>query len=78
MLRAIYWCGEILQTFENEPRLGGVSVVPSLVSGTFRISVDSDVVWDRKVDGGFPEVKALKQRIRDRISPERSLGHSEK
>lgn len=33
------------------------------------------MLWDRKVDGGFPETKELKRRVRDVISPERDLGH---
>ncbi|EAQ89134.1 hypothetical protein CHGG_05753 [Chaetomium globosum CBS 148.51] len=33
------------------------------------------VLWDRKVDGGFPEVKELKRRVRDVIQPGRDLGH---
>ena len=36
------------------------------------------MVWDRKEDGGFPESKELKQRIRDCIAPEKFLGHSDK
>ncbi|CAO1630630.1 unnamed protein product [Jaminaea pallidilutea] len=35
-------------------------------------------VWDRKTMGGFPELKELKQAIRDVISPGQSLGHSDK
>jgi Rdx family len=33
------------------------------------------VVWDRKTDGGFPETKELKRRIRDLVEPGRGLGH---
>ncbi|RYP34507.1 hypothetical protein DL768_011057 [Monosporascus sp. mg162] len=33
------------------------------------------VIWDRKVDGGFPEAKELKRRVRDAIEPGRNLGH---
>ena len=33
------------------------------------------VLWDRKVDGGFPETKELKRRVRDLIDPSRGLGH---
>jgi Tfp pilus assembly protein PilX len=36
------------------------------------------LIWDRKIDGGFPEAKVLKQRIRDYIDPKRDLGHSDK
>jgi selenoprotein W-related protein len=34
-------------------------------------------VWCRKADAGFPELAELKRRIRDRIAPGKSLGHSE-
>lgn len=37
--------------------------------------VCSTVLWDRKRDGGFPETKVLKQRVRDVIDPTRGLGH---
>ncbi|KAI1282183.1 Rdx family-domain-containing protein [Xylaria sp. FL0933] len=33
------------------------------------------VLWDRKIDGGFPETKELKRRVRDVIEPGRNLGH---
>ncbi len=33
------------------------------------------MLWDRKVDGGFPETKELKRRVRDAIDPGRDLGH---
>ena len=41
---------------------------------------DADVVqdvliWDRKRDGGFPETKELKNRVRNVIDPERDMGH---
>ena len=32
-------------------------------------------MWERKRDGGFPDVKQLKQMVRDRIDPDRDLGH---
>ncbi|GAA6002795.1 hypothetical protein JCM10207_007686 [Rhodosporidiobolus poonsookiae] len=37
-----------------------------------------DLAWDRKVEGRFPEMKELKQRIRNLIAPSQSLGHSDK
>ncbi|GAA5907964.1 hypothetical protein JCM8208_004009 [Rhodotorula glutinis] len=37
-----------------------------------------ELVWDRKIEGGFPELKDLKQRIRNIISPAQDLGHSDK
>lgn len=37
--------------------------------------MQSTTLWDRKVDGGFPETKELKRRVRDVIEPGRDLGH---
>jgi selenoprotein W-related protein len=31
----------------------------------------------RREQGGFPELSRLKQLVRDRLAPERSLGHSD-
>ena len=50
---------------------------PSATSGRFAVRLDGQMVWDRKAEGGFPEMKLLKQRIRDRIAPQRDLGHSD-
>lgn len=33
------------------------------------------VLWDRKVNGGFPDSKELKQLVRDVIKPGKDLGH---
>ncbi|KAH6610726.1 seleno domain [Trichoderma cornu-damae] len=38
-------------------------------------SIQSTTLWDRKTDGGFPETKELKRRVRDVIDPARDLGH---
>ena len=35
----------------------------------------STQLWDRKTNGGFPEVKQLKQLVRNVIDPDRDLGH---
>lgn len=81
-LRAGWMAQELLVTFDDA--LGEVAVAPSRVGGTFavRYTHDADsapvVLWDRKADGGFPELKVLKQRVRDRLDPERSLGHSDR
>ncbi|GAB7354346.1 hypothetical protein MBLNU459_g4856t1 [Dothideomycetes sp. NU459] len=36
------------------------------------------LLWDRKSEGGFPEARILKQRVRNHIEPGRDLGHSDK
>lgn len=75
LLRAAWTAQELLTTFEQE--LGSVALKPSEHSGRFCVTLDAEVIWDRKQEGGFPEMKALKQRVRDRIAPERHLGHSD-
>ena len=39
------------------------------------IQCDGETVWERKRDGGFPEITALKRLVRDRVAPDRPLGH---
>ena len=46
--------------------------------GAFEITLDGETIWERKRDGGFPEAKVLKQRVRDHAWPERDLGHSDR
>lgn len=41
----------------------------------FPATINQDVLWDRKAEGGFPETKELKRRVRDIIDPKRDLGH---
>ncbi|XXH04674.1 Guanine nucleotide-binding protein subunit gamma [Hypoxylon texense] len=38
-------------------------------------TIQNRVLWDRRLDGGFPETKELKRRVRDAIEPGRDLGH---
>ena len=75
LLRAGWTAQELLTTFADE--LGEVALKPGS-GGVFRVSVDGQTVHDRKNDGGFLELPELKQRIRDRIAPERDLGHSDR
>ena len=75
LLRAGWTAQELLTTFEAE--LGAVTLRPSDTSGTFRVSLDGDLIWDRKTEARFPEIKELKQCVRDHIAPERYLGHSD-
>jgi selenoprotein W-related protein len=72
LLRAAWMAQELLSTFSLD--LGEVVLVPG-TGGIFEIRIDDVLVWERKRDGGFPDVKALKQLVRDRIDPERDLGH---
>ena len=39
--------------------------------------VDGETIWSRKKRGRFPELKELKQLVRERVAPDKDLGHSE-
>ncbi|WP_372884122.1 SelT/SelW/SelH family protein [Shimia sp.] len=73
MLRAAWLGQELLQSFGTD--LGGVTLIPGEIGGVFEITVDGEVIWERRRDGGFPSSRDLKARLRDRIDPERDLGH---
>ena len=42
------------------------------------VEVKQTTIWDRSVDGGFPETKELKGRVRDVVEPGRGLGHTDR
>jgi len=65
---------ELLTTFENE--LGELALVPG-TGGIFEVRVDGEVIFSRSQEGRFPESKELKQLVRDRIAPDKPLGHSD-
>ncbi|KAI1958212.1 hypothetical protein LOZ58_005327 [Ophidiomyces ophidiicola] len=79
---AVQYGQELLSTFSTI--LGEVALIPS-TSGTFTISIlyksDADfatqetMLWDRRLNGGFPETKQLKSLVRNIIDPNRGLGH---
>lgn len=73
LLRAGWLAQELLSTFSDD--LLEVALIPAETSGTFVITVDGEQVWEREQDGGFPEAKILKQRVRDKLDPTRDLGH---
>lgn len=75
--RATWVAQELLTTFQEELRDGGVAMVPG-TGGIFEIHADGERIWSRKDDGGFPDIVALKRLVRDRIAPERSLGHADR
>lgn len=76
LLRAAYMAQEFLTTFADE--LKSVNLQPSETSGAYIISINNEILFDRKSDGHFPEIKELKQLVRDKVAPGKSLGHSDK
>lgn len=74
LLRTAWMAQEILTTFSED--VGAVTLVPG-TGGIFTITCDDHLVWDRKADGGFPDAKTLKTRLRNLVWPEKDLGHSD-
>jgi selenoprotein W-related protein len=76
LLRAAYMAQELLTTFEDD--LFGVTLHPSEIAGRYVISVNDNPLFDRKKEGRFPEIKELKQLVRNVVNPDKDLGHSDK
>lgn len=75
MLRAAWLAQELLNTFGQD--LGEVALQPG-TGGIMEIRLDGELIFSRKQAGRFPESKELKQLVRDRIDPQRELGHSDR
>lgn len=75
MLRAAWMAQELLTTFQEE--LGEVALVPG-TGGVFEVRLEDELIWSRRDQERFPESKELKQLVRDRVAPERDLGHSDR
>ena len=76
MLRAAYMAQELLTTFTGD--IKGVTLQPAEVDGRYNIYLNEEKIFDRKEAGHFPEIKELKQLVRDLVNPAKSLGHSDK
>lgn len=76
LLRSAWLAQELLSTFADD--LAEVVLRPAESSGTFEIFLDEQPLWERTRDGGFPEAKILKQRVRNLIAPNRPLGHTDR
>jgi selenoprotein W-related protein len=75
LLRSAWMAQELLTTFETE--LGEIALL-SGSGGVFEIRVDGHAVWSRHEKGRFPELKELKQLVRDIVDPGKELGHSDR
>lgn len=75
LLRAAWMAQELLTTFQNE--IGEVALVPA-TGGIFEVRVGNVRIWSRHEQERFPDIKELKQLVRDQIAPERNLGHSDR
>ena len=75
MLRAAWTAQELLTTFEAE--IGEVALIPG-AGGIFEIRAGGDLIWSRSERSRFPDIKELKQVVRDRIAPGKELGHTDR
>ncbi|MDJ1470122.1 SelT/SelW/SelH family protein [Cytophagaceae bacterium DM2B3-1] len=75
LLRAAWMAQELLTTFSED--LGQVTLRPGEIAGRYLVFLNDEVIFDRKQAGHFPEPKELKQLIRDKAFPDKSLGHSD-
>jgi len=65
---------ELLTTFQDE--IGELVLIPG-TGGVFDVRIGDEVIWSRAEQGRFPDIKELKQLVRDLIAPAKDLGHSE-
>lgn len=75
LLRAAWLAQELLTTFDSD--ITSLSLVPG-TGGIFEVRLNGEVIFSRKEQTRFPESKELKQLVRDRIDPDRDLGHSDR
>ncbi len=75
LMRWAWMAQELLTTFEGE--LNELTLHPG-TGGIFEVWVNGTQIWSRKEQGGFPDIKQLKQLVRDEINPQRDLGHSDR
>ena len=75
-LRASWMAQELLTTFAEE--IGSVTLTPDATGGVFEVRVEGELIWSRKEQKRFPDIAELKQLVRDRIAPDRSLGHTDR
>jgi selenoprotein W-related protein len=66
---------ELLTTFDI--KIGEVALIPG-TGGVFEVRLRGETIFSRTEQGRFPESKELKQLVRDRITPDMQLGHSDK
>jgi selenoprotein W-related protein len=72
LLRAAWIAQELLSTFADD--LAEVALIPGR-GGVFDVRLADELLFSRAQEQRFPEAAELKQRVRDRIDPERDLGH---
>lgn len=71
LLRSAWMAQEVLSTFSLE--MGAVTLVPG-TGGIFEIHLDGELIWERKRDGGFPDVKTRQSPTSSAVMQLRYIG----
>jgi selenoprotein W-related protein len=66
---------ELLTTFAAE--LGEVALRPG-TGGVFEVLLNGKTIWSRRKRRRFPDIKEMKQLVRDHVAPGKDLGHSDR
>lgn len=72
LLRAAWLAQELLTSFEKE--LGEVAIVPGS-GGILEVRLDGEVIASNRDHGPLPDAAQVKRLIRDKIAPDRQIGH---
>jgi selenoprotein W-related protein len=75
LMRAAWMAQELLTTFEDE--ISELTLKPG-IGGVFDVYANEQLIWSRREKGAFPDIKELKQLVRDQIAPQKALGHSDR
>lgn len=75
LLRSTWMAQELLTTFNEE--ITELTLRPG-TGGIFEVKANNILIWSRKEKGRFPDIKELKQAVRDVIAPDKSLGHTDR
>jgi len=72
LLRASWMAQELLSTFGEE--LGEVAIVPG-GGGIFEVTLGGEVIATNRETKQMPDPVDVKRAVRDRIAPDRKIGH---
>ena len=75
LLRATWVAQELLTTFKDD--INELALVPG-TGGIFEIRIEDKLVWSREEMEGFPQIKKLKQLVRNQLDPQKDLGHTDR
>ncbi|MEX1193436.1 MAG: SelT/SelW/SelH family protein [Dehalococcoidia bacterium] len=72
LLRASWMAQELLTMFQDQ--LGEVAIVPG-GGGILEVKLDGEVIATNRDGAEMPDPAAVKRAVRDRIDPDRKIGH---